>query len=77
LCSSSTEDPFEDWAEAFTEYLLCPDQLITLAPEKFHYMEIHFRHYRLKRDYSRLAAAQRALHMEAAQSQTTVTQNSQ
>lgn len=54
-------DPIEDWAEAFTEYIICPDRLIELAPEKFHYMEIHFRVYRTARDVARLNAAYRAL----------------
>lgn len=53
--------PEEDWAEAFTEYVICPDRLIELAPEKFHYMEIHFRMYRSARDFARLNAAWRAL----------------
>lgn len=54
-------DPMEDWAEAFTEYIICPDRLIDLAPEKFHYMEIHFRAYRTARDFTRLNALHRAL----------------
>ncbi len=61
LNNYSLTDPFEDFAEAFTEYILCPDRLIECAPEKFHYMEIHFRKYRSAGDYLKLAAVQTAL----------------
>jgi hypothetical protein len=61
LNAYSSTDPFEDFAEAFTEYIVCPDRLIECAPEKFHFMEIHFRKYRAKNDYQRLAAVQQAL----------------
>jgi hypothetical protein len=61
LNNYSLSDPLEDFAEAFTEYILCPDRLIECAPEKFYYMEIHFRRYRSAGDYQRLAAVQRAL----------------
>jgi hypothetical protein len=54
-------DPIEDFAEAFTDYILCPDRLIECAPEKFHYMEIHFRVYRSAGDYQRLTAVQQHL----------------
>ena len=61
LNNYSLSDPLEDFAEAFTEYTLCPDRLIECAPEKFYYMEIHFRMYRATGDYQRLAAVQQAL----------------
>lgn len=31
--------PWEDWAEAFTDYILLPKRLINFAPEKFSYFE--------------------------------------
>ena len=61
LNSYSLSDPLEDFAEAFTEYTLCPDRLIECAPEKFYYMEIHFRAYLATGDYQRLTAVQQAL----------------
>ncbi len=61
LLSYAMTNPKEDFAEAFTEYILCPDRLIDLAPEKFHFMEIHFRVYRTANDSARLTAVQRAL----------------
>lgn len=61
LNSYALSEPAEDWAEAFTEYIICPDRLISLAPQKFHYMEVHFRHYHSTRDYKRLAAVAAAL----------------
>lgn len=61
LNSYALTDPHEDFAEAFTEYVICPDRLIQLAPEKFHYMEIHFRMYRTANDTKRLTAVQQAL----------------
>ena len=61
LNTYARSEPCEDWAEAFTEYIMCPDRLIELAPEKFHYMEIHFRAYRAAGDYARLSAVQKSL----------------
>jgi hypothetical protein len=61
LESYAMTDPHEDFAEAFTEYIICPDRLIELAPEKFHFMEIHFRVYRTANDSARLTAVHRAL----------------
>jgi len=39
------EDPFEDWAEGFSEYILTPERFSRLAPEKFLYYHVHFRCY--------------------------------
>ncbi len=61
LESYAMTDPQEDFAEAFTEYITCPDRLIDLAPKKFYFMEIHFRVYRTANDSARLTAVQRAL----------------
>ena len=41
-CRSS---PWEDWAEAFSEYILIPKRLIDFAPKKFEYFEEHFGKY--------------------------------
>jgi hypothetical protein len=65
LNSYAFSEPAEDWAEAFTEYIICPDRLINLAPQKFYYMEIHFRLYRSAGDYDRLAAVSKALRSPA------------
>jgi hypothetical protein len=54
--SNATTDPFEDWAESFTDYFVSPDQLLTLAPQKFYYMELLFKRYTLAHDYARLSA---------------------
>jgi hypothetical protein len=59
--SNSTTDPFEDWAESFTDYFVSPDQLLTLAPQKFYYMELLFKRYILANDHARLSALHRAL----------------
>ena len=59
--SNSTTDPFEDWAESFTDYFISPDQLLTLAPQKFYYMELLFKRYILANDHARLSALHRAL----------------
>jgi hypothetical protein len=48
--SNASVDPFEDWAETCSDYFLCPTDLISLAPEKFYYMELHFKKYLLTRD---------------------------
>lgn len=64
LNSYAFSEPFEDWAEAFAEYIICPDRLIDLAPSKFYYMEIHFRAYRAAGDYRRLASLHQALRTE-------------
>lgn len=37
--------PWEDFAEAFAEYMLLPERLIEDAPDKFLYMELEFRRY--------------------------------
>ena len=37
--------PWEDFAEAFSEYLLAPEQLIAAAPEKFQHLELELRRY--------------------------------
>lgn len=39
------EDPFEDWAEGFSEYILAPERFSRLAPEKFLFYHVHFRCY--------------------------------
>lgn len=61
LDRDACKDPGEDWAETFCEYRLCPDRLIQSAPEKFHYMELHFQVYRASKDFSRITAAYREL----------------
>ena len=38
--------PWEDFAEAFAEYLLLPQRLVELAPEKFLFLEREFRVHR-------------------------------
>jgi hypothetical protein len=38
-------DPWEDWAEGFTEYVLAPERFLVFAPEKFLYFHVHFRRY--------------------------------
>jgi hypothetical protein len=38
-------DPWEDWAESFTEYILEPERFIVFAPEKFLFFHVHFRRY--------------------------------
>lgn len=58
---NATSDPFEDWAEAFSEYLLCPEDLIALAPEKFYYMELHMKLYHITTDLAILRAMFSAL----------------
>ncbi|NDC36904.1 MAG: hypothetical protein EBZ48_02500 [Proteobacteria bacterium] len=42
----STTNPWEDFAEAFCEYTLRPDRLITFAPEKFKFLEQEFGRYK-------------------------------
>jgi hypothetical protein len=61
LDRNACQDPGEDWAETFCEYILCPDRLIQSAPEKFHYMELHFQVYRTAKDFARLATGYREL----------------
>jgi hypothetical protein len=61
LSSYAMTNPQEDFAEAFTEYILCPERLIELAPEKFHFMEIHFRVHQTANNSRLLTSAQRAL----------------
>lgn len=63
---TACDDPFEDWAESFSDYILAPDQLLELAPKKFHYMETHFWVYRRAKDYPRLTALHKALQNERA-----------
>lgn len=58
---NASSDPFEDWAEAFTDYLLCPEDLIALAPEKFYYMELHVKLYHITADLPILRAMFSAL----------------
>lgn len=48
--ANASSDPFEDWAETFSDYFLCPRDLLALAPEKFYYMELHIKRYHLTRD---------------------------
>ena len=59
--SNATTDPFEDWAESFTDYFVSPDHLLALAPQKFYYMELLFKRYTLAHDYERLSALHRAM----------------
>ena len=40
-----TLNPWEDWVEAFTEYIYLPERLITYAPQKFIYFEQELRKY--------------------------------
>jgi hypothetical protein len=42
---SASYEPWEDWAEGFSEYLLAPDRFVVFAPEKFLYFQVHFRRY--------------------------------
>ena len=37
--------PWEDYAEAFCEYLFLPERLIEHAPEKFQFLEEEFKRY--------------------------------
>jgi hypothetical protein len=55
VCSAQSEfasrwyakvSPWEDFAEAFAEYILCPEQLIDYAPTKFLFLEEEFRKYK-------------------------------
>jgi hypothetical protein len=39
-------NPWEDFAEAFCEYILIPERLVQFAPEKFVFLEQEFGHYR-------------------------------
>jgi hypothetical protein len=41
----ASSDPWEDWAEGFTEYVLAPERFLVFAPEKFLYFHVHFRRY--------------------------------
>lgn len=41
----SHASPWEDFAEAFTEYIFLPERLIKHAPDKFQYLELEFRKY--------------------------------
>lgn len=41
----ASSDPWEDWAEGFTEYMLAPERFLVFAPEKFLYFHVHFRRY--------------------------------
>ena len=66
LDKNACKDPGEDWAETFSEYILCPDRLIQAAPEKFYYMELHFQVYRAAKDFSLIGAAYRELRALAA-----------
>ena len=43
--SNASCDPWEDWAEGFTEYMVAPDRFLIFAPEKFLYFHVHFRRY--------------------------------
>lgn len=43
--SNASYDPWEDWAEGFTEYMVAPDRFLVFAPEKFLYFHVHFRRY--------------------------------
>jgi|GEM_PF-6235896 len=43
--SAARFDPWEDWAESFTEYMLEPDRFMVFAPEKFLFFHVHFRRY--------------------------------
>lgn len=45
---NSLTGPWEDWCEAFTEYIELPKKLIGEAPEKFLFFELQFRKYRRK-----------------------------
>lgn len=43
--SYAQSDPWEDWAEAFADYIVKPNRLITFAPKKFAFFEQEFRRY--------------------------------
>ncbi len=43
--SYASHDPWEDWAESFTEYMVAPERFLVFAPEKFLYFHVHFRRY--------------------------------
>lgn len=42
--------PWEDFAEAFSEYLFLPERLIQNAPNKFYHLELEFRRYSSRPD---------------------------
>lgn len=67
-CKTACDDPFEDWAESFSDYLLAPDQLLAMAAKKFYYMETHFRVYLRSKDYQRLLVMHEALKNDQATS---------
>jgi len=46
LVDYARTNPWEDFAEAFCEYTLHPDRLITFAPEKFKFLDEEFGRYR-------------------------------
>jgi hypothetical protein len=46
LVDYSRTNPWEDFAEAFCEYTLRPDRLITFAPEKFKFLDQEFGRYK-------------------------------
>jgi len=56
LVKYSRTNPWEDWAEAFAEYFLMPERLITFAPEKFQYLEEEFRQYDTREDLQSMLA---------------------
>ncbi|MCO6432617.1 MAG: hypothetical protein J5J00_17325 [Deltaproteobacteria bacterium] len=58
----SRTSPWEDFAEAFAEYLYLPERLIEMAPEKFLHLELEFRRYHNDEKIKRLldAALQKA-----------------
>ncbi len=63
--SYASSNPWEDWAEGFTEYVLAPERFLVFAPEKFLYFHVHFRIYdessELIQDlYARLARLSKA-----------------
>lgn len=53
LVDYSRTNPWEDFAEAFCEYNLRPDRLITFAPEKFQFLEQEFGRYKGNKELSK------------------------
>jgi hypothetical protein len=45
VCADAKDDPWEEWAEGFSEYILTPERFVVFAPEKFLYFHVHFRKY--------------------------------
>jgi hypothetical protein len=45
VSGNAQKDPWEDWAEGFSEYILAPERFAVFAPEKFLYFHVHFKKY--------------------------------